>query len=129
MTGQRIALAWGGLGLLAVLAACSGPAAAPLTVDDAPPAAIPASFALNSASLALPEERAVLAATPSGDLLTQNCTGCHSAEMLTSQPPLDTAKWQGEIDKMRKVFHAPIPVENDPALLAALADLQASRAQ
>lgn len=86
---------------------------------------VPAGFSLASASITLPEERLVLPATPAGDLLTQNCTGCHSAEMLTAQPPLDKAKWQAEIDKMRTVFHAPVDSRDDSALIAALGALPA----
>lgn len=85
------------LGLLAALSACSG--RAPNAIDDAQPPAVAADFTLKSAALTLPEERPVLPATANGDLLTQNCSGCHSAEMLASQPPLDSAKWQAEIDK------------------------------
>ncbi|MFM9827156.1 MAG: cytochrome C nitrite reductase [Sphingomonas sp.] len=110
------------LGLLAALSACSG--RAPNAIDDAQPPAVAADFTLKSAALTLPEERPVLPATANGDLLTQNCSGCHSAEMLASQPPLDSAKWQAEIDKMRKVFHAPVSESDDAALVIALSELQ-----
>ncbi len=127
MTGRPVLHAWATLSLLAAVSGCGGPGATPAAIDDAAPAPVPPSFALKSATLTLPEERPVLPATANGALLTQNCTGCHSAEMLASQPPLDAAKWQSEIDKMRKVFHAPIAESDDPALVAALLDLQAAR--
>lgn len=129
MTGWSALRLWAMLAGFLAVAACSGAGAAPVAIDDAHPAPLPASFALKSASLTLPEERPVLPATANGDLLTQNCTGCHSAEMLASQPPLDSAKWQGEIDKMRKVFHAPVAETDDPALVAALLDLQTAKVQ
>lgn len=105
-----------------MLAACTKPAD-----SGGEPAAVPADFALSSARISLPqEEESRLPQTAAGDLLAQNCTGCHSAEMLLSQPPFDPAKWQATIDKMRQVFHAPIDPARDAALVRALAKLQKS---
>ncbi len=83
---------------------------------------VPADFALHSALIALPADPSALPAA--ADILTQNCTGCHSAEMITAQPPLDAKKWQAEIDKMRGVFKAPIDAGDDPKLIAALLALE-----
>ena len=82
---------------------------------------VPAGFALKSASIALPDDAVTL--PPTAAIVTQNCTGCHSSEMIAAQPPLDAAKWQAEIDKMRKVFKAPIDPADDARLIAALVAL------
>lgn len=69
----------------------------------------------------LPVEKATL---PAGhDLIVENCTACHSAEMLTTQPPLTVEKWQATIDKMRTVYKAPIDPENDAGLIEQLTGL------
>lgn len=88
---------------------------------------IPAGFALKSASIALPADAASL--PPAAAIVTEHCTGCHSAEMITAQPPLDAAKWQAEIDKMRTVFKAPIDPAVDPRLIAALGALPSQNGQ
>lgn len=92
-----------------------------------PPAAhqTPSSrFTLASKSITLPEDRITLPAGAGTALITQNCTGCHSAEMLTTQPKLDAKTWATEIAKMRTVYHAPIDVADDERLVAGLMTLQ-----
>jgi len=82
---------------------------------------------LTSATLSLPEERAAFPAGAAGELITNNCTACHSAEMILNQPLLGADKWKAEIDKMRGTYHAQIAPEDDAALVAALTGLQAAR--
>lgn len=84
---------------------------------------LPADFALNTTSIALPAEPAMLPA--SAEAVSLNCTACHSGEMILGQPPLDAKKWQAEIDKMRTVFKAGIDPKDDPKLVAELLALQA----
>jgi cytochrome c5 len=81
---------------------------------------------LVSDQITLPEETAAL---PAGnDLITANCTACHSAEMIATQPVLGAEKWQATIDKMRTVYKAPIAPTNDKALIAALTALPSQQA-
>ena len=101
--------------LLLPLAACS---AAP----DAPAANTSAVTAIQ-----LPAETAALPATPAGELLTARCTACHSADLITRQPPLDAAKWQATVTKMREAYKAPIAPAEDKALVAALLVVQGTR--
>ncbi|MEO5867543.1 MAG: hypothetical protein ABIS14_05670 [Sphingomonas sp.] len=82
---------------------------------------------LTSQTLALPDDKAAFPAGPDGDLLTANCTACHSPEMILVQPPLAADKWRGEIDKMRKAYHAAIDPKNDVEIAAALGRLQRSQ--
>jgi len=37
------------------------------------------------------------------------CAMCHSTRYITMQPPLPSATWEAEVNKMVKTFGAPIP--------------------
>lgn len=86
-----------------------------------------AGVTLNSQSLTLPGDATAFAPGPGIDLLVTNCTGCHSPEMILTQPKLAADKWQGTIDKMRKAYHAPIAPADDAKIIAALLALPAQR--
>lgn len=60
----------------------------------------------------------------SAELVTQNCTGCHSSAFITAQPKLSRATWAAEVAKMRKVYHAPIDPADDAKLVDALVALR-----
>lgn len=75
-------------------------------------------------TLDLPPDPPGLSETPGNALLTQNCTGCHSADFLTAQPRLPRTAWAATVAKMRKVYHAPIEPADDAALVDALVALQ-----
>ena len=79
-----------------------------------------AGVTLNTQTLTLPADKAVFPAGPGTDLLVVNCTGCHSAEMILTQPRLAADKWQATIDKMRKAYHAPVAPGDDAKIIAAL---------
>lgn len=87
-----------------------------------------AGVTLSSQSLTLPEEQIAFAAGPQGELLTVNCTACHSPEMILTQPKLAADKWQATIDKMRKAYHASIAPTDDARIIAALTALPAQSA-
>ena len=92
-----------------------------------PTPAPPAAFEFVSSSITLPPETAALPASAAGELVTNNCTACHSVEMITRQPPLDAKKWAATVAKMRATYHAEIAPDADPALVKALLELQAAR--
>ncbi|MBW6522085.1 cytochrome C nitrite reductase [Sphingomonas sp. RHCKR47] len=100
--------------------------AALLTACSAEPGATPTKVegALQPVSITLPAETAALPATPAGELVTQRCTACHSADMIARQPPLTAEKWQATVTKMREAYHAPITPADEPAIVAALVTLQ-----
>jgi mono/diheme cytochrome c family protein len=80
-----------------------------------------ASFA-GGAAIQLPEQTATLKPGPGADLANGQCLICHSAEYITTQPndkPL--AFWKAEVEKMKKVYGAPIPDDQVLALAAYLA--------
>jgi len=62
-------------------------------------------------SYALLEETAAFRPGPNLDVVKNNCTGCHSADYIETQPRDVKSKtdfWQAEVTKMIKVYGAPI---------------------
>ncbi|GLR91570.1 cytochrome c [Bradyrhizobium iriomotense] len=57
-----------------------------------------------------PDEVAAFKPGPNLDVVTNNCTACHSADYVNTQPPVKDRKafWQAEVTKMIKVYGAPI---------------------
>jgi sulfite dehydrogenase (cytochrome) subunit B len=59
----------------------------------------------------LPEETATFAPGNNRDVVEANCTGCHSADYIKTQPHGEKFKkdfWQAEVTKMIKIYGAPI---------------------
>ncbi|HLI98151.1 MAG TPA: cytochrome c [Bradyrhizobium sp.] len=59
----------------------------------------------------LPPETAAFAPGPNLDTVVNNCTGCHSADYISMQPRGPKFKedfWRAEVNKMIKVYGAPI---------------------
>ena len=59
----------------------------------------------------LPEETSVFKPGPNLDTVQNNCTACHSADYVQIQPRGPKFKrdfWQAEVNKMIKVYGAPI---------------------
>ena len=66
-------------------------------------------------------ETAVPAPGPNVDLVTANCTACHSFDYITTQPrdlSDPAAFWTAEVNKMRTTYGAPI----DPASVKPIVD-------
>ena len=70
----------------------------------------------------LPEETATLKPGPNLDVAQNNCTACHSADYLKTQPIMKSKKdfWQAEVTKMIKVYGAPIQDADIPKLVEYL---------
>ena len=65
----------------------------------------------------LPEETAAFKPGPNLEVAQNNCTACHSADYIRTQPRGEKFKkdfWQAEVTKMIKVYGAPID-EKDAA--------------
>jgi sulfite dehydrogenase (cytochrome) subunit B len=59
----------------------------------------------------LPDETAAFKPGPNLDVVQNNCTACHSADYIRTQPRGEKFKkdfWQAEVTKMIKVYGAPI---------------------
>jgi len=62
-------------------------------------------------SYRLPEETAAFKPGPNLEVVQNNCTACHSADYIKTQPQGPKFKkdfWQAEVTKMIKVYGAPI---------------------
>ena len=60
---------------------------------------------------AVPEETAAFKPGPNLDVVQNNCTTCHSADYINTQPRGEKFKkdfWAAEVTKMIKVYGAPI---------------------
>ena len=68
----------------------------------------------------LPAETAQLKPGP-GVETAKACTACHSADYLSTQPPKGRAFWQGEVQKMIKVYKAPIAQDDVAPIVNYLA--------
>ena len=74
---------------------------------------------------AVPEETAAFKPGPNLDVVQNNCTACHSADYISTQPRGEKFKrdfWQAEVAKMIKVYGAPI----DEADVGKIVDYLAS---
>ena len=72
----------------------------------------------------LPEETAALKAGPNLDVAQNNCTACHSADYINTQPRDQKSKkdfWQAEVTKMIKLYGAPIDQAGVPKIVDYLA--------
>jgi sulfite dehydrogenase (cytochrome) subunit B len=58
----------------------------------------------------LPPETAKLKSGAGVELADRQCLACHSADYVGMQPPgKPLAFWKSEVEKMKKVYGAPIP--------------------
>lgn len=113
---------FGAVALAAALLLVLGPPrdrAVPRPAPTAEPGGVTAGgFTLRAAGIELPTDDVTLPPGPHVEAVTANCTACHSAAMITSQPPLTRVQWQAEVEKMQKTYHAPV----DPAAVPAIVD-------
>ena len=71
----------------------------------------------------LPEETVQLKSGPNLDAARNNCTACHSADYIKTQPQGPAFKkdfWQAEVTKMIKVYGAPIEDADVPKIVEYL---------
>lgn len=69
----------------------------------------------------LPPEKTVLRPGAGRELVLGQCVACHSADYMTTQPPLDRAAWAASVEKMRSKYGAAIPTNVAPAIVDYLA--------
>jgi len=72
----------------------------------------------------LPEETAAFKPGPNLDVAKSNCTGCHSADYVNTQPRNEKSRrdfWQAEVTKMIKVYGAPMNEADVPKIVEYLA--------
>ena len=59
----------------------------------------------------LPPENNRLRPGPGSEIATVQCVICHSTDYITTQPPMPRAFWKAGVQKMQKIYGAPIPDE------------------
>ena len=70
--------------------------------------------------IVLPAETASFRVGPDAEMAMAQCLQCHSAEYITTQPPLGRDAWMASIQKMRAKYGASISPEAESALLEYL---------
>ena len=65
----------------------------------------------------LPPETAKLRAGQGVELVTAQCLLCHSADYISTQPPMNRVAWTAAVTKMKDKYGAPIAPENVDALV------------
>jgi hypothetical protein len=65
----------------------------------------------------LPPETARLKPGPGVELATAQCSLCHSADYISTQPRLTRTVWRGEVNKMQQKYGAPILTNNIDGLV------------
>ncbi len=69
---------------------------------------------------AYPLYRPQLAPGEGRELVEGYCNTCHSTIYITMQPPLPSATWEAEVNKMVRTFGQPIPEDAIPKIIAYL---------
>ena len=72
----------------------------------------------------LPDETAAFKPGPNLDVVKNNCTACHSADYVQTQPrgpKFGKDFWTAEVNKMIKVYGAPIDANDIPKIVEYLA--------
>jgi hypothetical protein len=75
-------------------------------------------------SYTLPDETAAFMPGPNLEVVQNNCTACHSADYIQTQPRGPKFKkdfWTAEVTKMIKVYGAPIDEADVPKIVEYLA--------
>ncbi|MGO8918354.1 MAG: hypothetical protein ACLQJR_20845 [Stellaceae bacterium] len=93
----------------------------------APSVAAGNGITLRSVSVELPSSERSFPGGPAAEAITNNCTGCHSAGMVLTQPMQTPSAWQDIVDKMHLTYKAPIAAEDVPAILDYLTRREVTR--
>jgi cytochrome c5 len=72
-------------------------------------------------SITLPQTQIELKAGEGKTKTEGFCAICHSLDYITMQPPFSRGQWTGTVNKMIKVFGAPIPDEEAGKIIDYLA--------
>ncbi len=102
----------------AVVAATTAP---PAPEAKAPQQVAAAGITLRSVEVTLPSSDRLFPGGAPAEAINNNCVACHSAGMVLNQPSLSRADWQGEVNKMRNVYKAPVEDADAAAIVDYLA--------
>ena len=82
-----------------------------------PPAAPAGPAAGGVRSITLPNLQPELPPGQGRETVAAGCILCHSTRYITGQPKFPRATWAASVDKMRKVYGAPIRDEQVPVIV------------
>lgn len=91
------------------------------------PALAETPIALKSFSLSLPDGLEMFPDGAGAEVVNNNCLTCHSREMVMVQPPLRRAEWAATVEKMRKVYKAPISDQDAAAIVGYLTAIRGAK--
>ena len=74
-------------------------------------------FVFKTTAVELPADTVTLPPGRHVELATANCMACHSADMILNQPRLTRAQWEANVEKMIKVYKAPIETKDVPQIV------------
>ncbi|MGO9134190.1 MAG: cytochrome c [Methylovirgula sp.] len=86
-----------------------------------------APIALKSTTVQLPDGDRDFPPGKGVEALNTNCRICHSVGMVMNQPPMSKAGWTAEVNKMIKVFKAPVPAQEVEPIVDYLTQLSAAK--
>jgi cytochrome c551/c552 len=72
-------------------------------------------------TITLPPDTATFKVAPGSSEVSGQCLTCHSAQYVTTQPPLSYKSWMAEATKMQQKYGAPIPTNEIPGIAYYLA--------
>jgi hypothetical protein len=79
-------------------------------------------------TITLPQVEPNLPDAPGRQAVEQGCVICHSTRYITMQPGFSRETWTASVDKMRKVFGAPIPNEQAATIVDYLVAIRGPKA-
>jgi mono/diheme cytochrome c family protein len=77
----------------------------------------------------LPAETAKFKPGRGAPLVIANCSTCHSADYISTQPPLSPPAWKATVDKMRLRYGAPISTNSTDEIVDYLTREYGKKAQ
>lgn len=104
--------------LIAVSLACSSACACSSSSPSAPPPTVH--------RLRLPAETVEMPAGPGREKVTSACAVCHTPRYVLDQPLFSRTTWEAEVDKMRKVYGAPVADEDARSIVDYLVAVRGS---
>jgi len=72
-------------------------------------------------TITLPPDTAAFKVASGSAVVSGQCLTCHSAQYVTTQPPLSYKTWTAEVTKMQQKYGAPIPTNEIPQIAYYLA--------
>jgi hypothetical protein len=78
-------------------------------------------------SITLPDAEPAIPEGPNRTQFQAYCRLCHSPRLPLTQPRLSQEKWAGVVSKMVKTYGAPIPPDQEPAIVAYLTAVRGPR--